>query len=74
MWGGVAADPVLVSIPMFIFMGTLLERSGVAKNMLDATQLLLRGVPGGLAVTVMVIGTISPRRSAWSAPRSSCSP
>ena len=58
MWGGVAADPVLVSIPMFIFMGTLLERSGAAKNMLDATQLLLRGVPGGLAVTVMVIGTI----------------
>ena len=58
MWGGVAADPVLVSIPMFIFMGTLLERSGAAKNMLDATQLLLRRVPGGLAVTVMVIGTI----------------
>ena len=58
MWGGVAADPVLVSIPMFIFMGTILERSGAAKDMLDATQVLLRRVPGGLAVTVMVIGTI----------------
>jgi tripartite ATP-independent transporter DctM subunit len=58
MWGGVAVDPVLVSIPMFIFMGTLLERSGAAAKMLDATQLLLRRVPGGLAITVMVIGTI----------------
>jgi tripartite ATP-independent transporter DctM subunit len=58
MWGGVASDPVLVSIPMFIFMGTILERSGAAKDMLDATQVLLRRVPGGLAVTVMVIGTI----------------
>ena len=63
MWGGVAADPVLVSIPMFIFMGTLLERSGTSKNMLDATQLLLRGVPGGLAVTVVVIGANDSRRA-----------
>ena len=34
MWGGVAVDPVLVSIPMFIFMGSILERSGSAKDML----------------------------------------
>ena len=32
MWGGVAADPVLVSIPMFIFMGSILQRSGSAKD------------------------------------------
>ena len=32
MWGGVAVDPVLVSVPMFIFMGTILERSGSAKD------------------------------------------
>ena len=58
MWGGVAADPVLVSIPMFIFMGAILERSGSAKDMLGATEILLRRVPGGLAVAVMVMGTI----------------
>ncbi len=58
MWGGVAVDPVLTSIPMFILMGTILERSGSAKNMLVATQVLLRRVPGGLAVAVMVMGTI----------------
>jgi len=58
MWGGVAEDPILVSIPMFIFMGSILERSGSAKEMLDATEILLRRVPGGLAVAVMVMGTI----------------
>ncbi|MFZ2738397.1 MAG: TRAP transporter large permease subunit [Burkholderiaceae bacterium] len=58
MWGGVAVDPVLVSIPMFIFMGAILERSGSAKDMLSATEILLKRVPGGLAVAVMVMGTI----------------
>jgi TRAP-type mannitol/chloroaromatic compound transport system permease large subunit len=58
MWGGVAVDAVLVSVPMFIFMGSILERSGSAKDMLLATEILLKRVPGGLAVAVMVMGTI----------------
>jgi tripartite ATP-independent transporter DctM subunit len=58
MWGGVAADPVLVSIPLFIFMGSILERSGSAKDMLTATEILLKRMPGGLAIAVMVMGTI----------------
>ena len=58
MWGGVANDPVLASIPMFIFMGAILERSGSAKDMLDATVVLLKRCPGALAVSVMVMGTI----------------
>lgn len=58
MWGGVATDSTLVSIPSFIFMGTILERSGSAKDMLMATEILLKRVPGGLAVSVMVMGTI----------------
>jgi tripartite ATP-independent transporter DctM subunit len=58
MWGGVASDPVLASIPMFIFMGTILERSGSAMAMLKATEVLLKRVPGALAVAVMVMGTI----------------
>ena len=58
MWGGVADDPVLASIPMFIFMGAILERSGSAKDMLSATEVLLKRCPGALAVAVMVMGTI----------------
>ena len=53
MWAGVAADPVLASIPMFIFMGAILERSGSAKDMLNATEVLLKWCPGALAVAVM---------------------
>jgi tripartite ATP-independent transporter DctM subunit len=58
MWGGVALDQVLVSVPMFILMGSILERSGSAKDMLLATEILLKRCPGGLAVSVMVMGTI----------------
>jgi tripartite ATP-independent transporter DctM subunit len=58
MWAGVATDPVLASIPMFIFMGAILERSGSAADMLKATEVLLKRVPGALAVAVMVMGTI----------------
>jgi tripartite ATP-independent transporter DctM subunit len=58
MWGGVAADPILASIPMFIFMGAILERSGSAKDMLSATEVLLKWCPGALAVSVMIMGTI----------------
>ena len=58
MWGNVAIDPILVSIPMFIFMGSILERSGSAKDMLGAMEVMLKRVPGALAVAVMAMGTI----------------
>lgn len=58
IWGGVATDPVMVAVPMFIFMGTLLERSGVASDMLRATERLLGRAPGGLAIGVLAMGTI----------------
>ena len=58
IWGGVAANPILVAVPMFIFMGTVLERSGVANDLLHALQVLTRRIPGGLAMSVTLMGTI----------------
>src|SRR5690606_21538473 len=58
IWGGVAASQVLVAIPMFIFMGTVLERSGVATELLKCLQVLTRRIPGGLAMSVTLMGTI----------------
>jgi tripartite ATP-independent transporter DctM subunit len=58
VWGGVAANPVLIAIPMFIFMGMVLERSGIAHELLHCLQVLTRGVPGGLAMSVTLMGTI----------------
>ncbi len=57
VWG-IADNLVLVAIPMFIFMGTMLERSGVAADLLYCLQVLLRRAPGGLALAVTVMGTI----------------
>ncbi|HEX9789389.1 MAG TPA: TRAP transporter large permease subunit [Kiloniellales bacterium] len=58
IWGGIAENLVLTAIPMFIFMGTMLERSGIANDLLNCLQVLLRRVPGGLALSVTVMGTI----------------
>ena len=45
IWGSIAEKPVLVAIPMFIFMGTMLEKSGVATDLLHCLQVLLRRFP-----------------------------
>jgi tripartite ATP-independent transporter DctM subunit len=58
VYGSVVANLVLVAIPMFIFMGTMLEKSGVASNLLYALQVLLRRVPGGLALSVTMMGIV----------------
>ena len=58
IWGGLAESLILTAIPMFIFMGTMLERSGVASDLLHCLQVLLRRVPGGLALSVVMMGTI----------------
>ncbi len=49
---------VLVAIPMFVFMGLMLDRSGMAEKMMDAMQKLFGQVRGGLAISVAVIGII----------------
>ena len=58
MWGQGPENLVLVAVPMFIFMGTVLERSGVAEDLLYCLQVLLRRVPGGLALAVTILGTV----------------
>ena len=55
---GIEENIILTAIPMFIFMGTMLERSGVARDLLNCLQVLLRRVPGGLALAVTIMGTI----------------
>jgi len=62
-WGGDGAsgavqNPILVAIPCFVFMGTMLEKSKVAENLLHILQVMLRRMPGGLAVSVALMGTI----------------
>ena len=58
IWGFAAENLILVAIPGFVFMGVMMERSGIANDLLHTTQILLRRVPGGLAMSVTVMGTI----------------
>jgi tripartite ATP-independent transporter DctM subunit len=58
IWGQAAENLVLVAIPTFIFMGVMMERSGIAQDLLYCVQLLLKRVPGALALGVTIMGTI----------------
>lgn len=49
---------VMVALPMFIFMGIMLDRSGVAERLMQSIQQLFGRVRGGLAITVTLIGII----------------
>jgi tripartite ATP-independent transporter DctM subunit len=48
----------LVSVPMFIMMASLMERSGVARDLFDAMRVWAGRLPGGLAIQTMVAATI----------------
>ncbi len=54
----VMSNAVLVALPMFIFMGLMLDESGVAQRLMNAMQRLFGTVRGGLAITVTAIGII----------------
>ena len=58
IWGQAAENLVLVAVPAFVFMGVMMERSGIANNLLYCVQVLLKRVPGALALAVTIMGTI----------------
>lgn len=49
---------VLVSLPLFIYMGLMLDRSGIAERLMISAQELFGKVRGGLAITVTLIGVL----------------
>ena len=54
----VAAAYVLGAVPLFIFMGSLMERSGIAERLFEAIHLWTRRLPGGLAVGTVILCVI----------------
>src|SRR3546814_998447 len=57
MWGIVAND-TLLAIPFFTFMGLILERSGMAEDLLDTVGQLFGPVRGGLAYAAIFVGAL----------------
>ena len=58
IWGQACENLVLVAVPAFVFMGVMMERSGIANDLLYCVQVLLKRVPCALALAVTVMGTI----------------
>ena len=52
------SNDLLLAIPFFTFMGAILERCGLAEDLLEGTGQLFGSVPGGLAYAVIVVGAI----------------
>lgn len=49
---------VLVALPMFVFMGLMLDRSGMARDLMDNLVRLFGRIHGGLAITITIIGLL----------------
>jgi len=58
IWFQGAENLVLVSVPAFVFMGVMMERSGIADELLFCVQVLLKKVAGSLALAVTIMGTV----------------
>jgi tripartite ATP-independent transporter DctM subunit len=55
---GVMSNQTLIAVPLFVFMGVMLERSRVAENLLDTMALLFGPLRGGLGISVMIVGML----------------
>ncbi len=55
---GIMSNYTLIAVPLFIFMGVMLERSGLAANLLQAMAMIFGRLRGGLAVAVVVVGAL----------------
>jgi len=57
IWG-VMSNVTLMAVPLFVFMGVMLERSGLAEDLLDTMGVLFGRMRGGMAISVVVVGAI----------------
>jgi tripartite ATP-independent transporter DctM subunit len=55
---GTVTNPVLLAVPLFIFMGIMLEKSGLAESLLETMAMLFGSVKGGLAISVVIVGAL----------------
>jgi len=57
-WFGTMSDFTLLAIPYFIYLGAVLEKSGIAEELLETVGILLGPVKGGIALAVVLVGTL----------------
>ncbi len=57
-WYGALSDQTLLAVPLFVLMGAILERSGLAERLLTAIGMLMGSLRGGVAAAVVLVGTL----------------
>ncbi len=57
-WFGTMSDPTLLAIPYFIFLGAILEKSGLAEELLETLGIVFGPLRGGMAIAVIIVGTL----------------
>jgi len=55
---GIMTNETLIAVPVFVFMGVMLEKSRLAEQLLHSLAQVLRGVPGGLGIAVVLVGAM----------------
>ena len=55
---GIMTNGTLIAVPMFVFMGVMLERSKLADQLLRSLAAMMRGIPGGLGIAVVLVGAM----------------
>ena len=55
---GIMRNEILLAVPFFTFMGLVLERSGMAEDLLDTVGQIFGGIRGGLAYAVILVGAL----------------
>lgn len=55
---GIMSNETLIAVPVFVFMGVMLEKSKLADQLLQALAQLMRRLPGGLGLAVMLVGAL----------------
>jgi len=55
---GIMENETLIAVPLFVFMGVMLERSRVAENLLDTMAMLFGPLRGGLGISVILVGML----------------
>ena len=55
---GIMTNEVLVAVPLFVFMGVMLERSKISEELLTTMSELLGGIRGGLGISVIIVGAL----------------
>ena len=55
---GIMTNDLLIAVPLFVFMGVMLERSKIAEELLDTMAHLLGSIKGGLGISVTIVGAL----------------